>query len=526
MAETIQGLLVACLSGDLDSEQLPVLVARTEELLANLRARLRLLPLSSSPLRHLPLELQRRLAEDLQARDHFPLKLTCTAMRDVVELLPPPRVATAGTVTKVNGAEDSMARLTWAVATGFKPTSPTTVAMAAEAGRLDAVQFLRSVGCPWDEDTFSFAALEGHKEVLLWAKEHGCEMTAEAFRFAASKGDLVTLQWLHEIGCPWDADAIASAAGVGRIDIIEWLRGVGCPWDETACSSAASLGQLDTLQWLHTHGCPWDWNTTNDCGREDDDSEDSRLACLQFAVEQGCPWVNPDDARDTVLQHAVLSCQEAIFRFAAQSGCPNLEDALDAAVFWNRRKILFWATTEGGFAWPPGAAIQAARNGDLAMLKRAVANGVELHSDCCAWAAQCGNLHMIEYLREKGCPWDEELCSLAALGGQLDMLQYARAKGCPWDEDTCVCAALAGRLDVLEWCRANGAPRASGDAYLAAIRHKQWKAIEWMTTNKFPLPRAQFDTTNLERRIPTDYNRFRKESPRWLGHEEDSSSWL
>lgn len=538
--QRLTDLVSECVAGKHDSS-LAVLLTRTEQLLASLQARIRLLPLSSSALRHLPPELLLKIAEEVNAWDHFPLALTCTAMRDVVHSLPPPplRGLRPGSpvlmCTKVNG-DDSMARLAWAIAMGFKPQSTVTTATAAEAGRLDALQFLRSAGCPWDADTFSWAALEGQQEVLIWAREQGCEVTADASGSAAGNGQLAILKWMHGVGCPFDEATMASAAAAGCIGIMQWLRSrhVGCPWNEDACSSAAESGQLEALRWLHDQGCPWDHTTTRGCGIPCGNStEASRLACLQFAAERGCPWVGPED-HHTVFNEAVMNQQTAIFRFAVQSGCPISEDELDHAVWWSRRNMVLWAITEGGFAWPPRAALQACRRGDLAMLKRIVKDSsIELSSDCCAQAALIGHIPMIKYLREQGCPWDEDVCSLAALGGHIDVLEYAREEGCPWDEDVYVCAARAGHLDVLEWCRRHGAPKGTGDAYIALVRisdnvhdishrsnppDKKWRIIEWLLTHGYPLPTPQLETTNIRRAQP--WPAPKPGTPHWLGNDD------
>ena len=44
--------------------------------------------------------------------------------------------------------------------------------LAAEAGHLSVLQYLRSLEppCPWDEWTCAYAALNGHLEVLQWAR--------------------------------------------------------------------------------------------------------------------------------------------------------------------------------------------------------------------------------------------------------------------------------------------------------------------------------------------------------------------
>lgn len=46
--------------------------------------------------------------------------------------------------------------------------------MAAAAGKLRILQWLRENGCPWNCETVEFAEMEGHHDVATWAKANGC----------------------------------------------------------------------------------------------------------------------------------------------------------------------------------------------------------------------------------------------------------------------------------------------------------------------------------------------------------------
>ena len=41
----------------------------------------------------------------------------------------------------------------------------------ASNGQLETLQWLRALGCPWDESTTTHAKNE---EIYLWAKQNGC----------------------------------------------------------------------------------------------------------------------------------------------------------------------------------------------------------------------------------------------------------------------------------------------------------------------------------------------------------------
>ncbi len=97
-------------------------------------------------------------------------------------------------------------------------------------GHLEVLQWARSQGCPWDEDTCAHAARGGHLEVLEWAREQGC---------------------------PWDEWTCAYAARGGHLEVLKWARSHGCMWDEWTCIEAARGGHLEVLEWARSHGCPW-----------------------------------------------------------------------------------------------------------------------------------------------------------------------------------------------------------------------------------------------------------------------------
>ena len=58
---------------------------------------------------------------------------------------------------------------------------------AARGGNLQLVQWLRSNGCPWGQDTCYEAVNEGHVEVLRWARENGCPWRTVDRKKAADK---------------------------------------------------------------------------------------------------------------------------------------------------------------------------------------------------------------------------------------------------------------------------------------------------------------------------------------------------
>ena len=52
-------------------------------------------------------------------------------------------------------------------------------------------------------------------------------------------------------------------------------------------------------------------------------------------------------------------------------------------------------------------------------------------------AAKSGDLDLVKKLRGDGGAWEETTCAAATEGGHLEVLQWLRAEGCPWDWRTC-----------------------------------------------------------------------------------------
>lgn len=155
---------------------------------------------------------------------------------------------------------------------------------AAKYGNLPALQYLRSVECPWNENVCTFAATNGDLNMLQWAHDHGCQWNENVCTYAATNGDLNMLQYAHLNGCPWNAATCSNAAKNGHLNVLQWARENGCPWNESTCSNAVIQGHLNVLQWARANGCPWDYQTCSNAVFY------GHLHVLQWARENGCPW--------------------------------------------------------------------------------------------------------------------------------------------------------------------------------------------------------------------------------------------
>ena len=156
----------------------------------------------------------------------------------------------------------------------------------AMMGDLEALQWLRANGAPWDAQTCAHVAGGGHLHVLQRLREEGCPWDARwdtgACSQAAGSGHLAVLQWLRQHGFSWNEYTCMSAAGGGHLAVLQWLREHGCPWDGLTCSNAAAGGHLFVLQWARAHGCPWNKASVHASARSHADGSGGHEAILQW----------------------------------------------------------------------------------------------------------------------------------------------------------------------------------------------------------------------------------------------------
>ena len=48
------------------------------------------------------------------------------------------------------------------------------------------------------------------------------------------------LKWLRSEGCPWNENACSGAALDGHLEVLKWLRSEGCPWNEAMCRDSSN----------------------------------------------------------------------------------------------------------------------------------------------------------------------------------------------------------------------------------------------------------------------------------------------
>lgn len=131
--------------------------------------------------------------------------------------------------------------------------------IAARTGHLNALNWARSLGCPWDEMIFFYAVKSNKINVVQYCIDSDCPFDQNISAAAVNHWkycsiDLMPiLKLLHNNGYPWHEDAAALTAENGDLKLIRFLKYYGCPWDSRVCNEAVWVVILRC--W--SNGCQW-----------------------------------------------------------------------------------------------------------------------------------------------------------------------------------------------------------------------------------------------------------------------------
>lgn len=142
-------------------------------------------------------------------------------------------------LVRLAAAASNLDVLDWLHAHGCPWNFTATMVAAAQSGDLRVIGWAHRHGRPADGSipslSFGFAAIEGgHLAVLRYLQEHGLlRLTTKSVLpwLAARAGQLEILRWLRDGGCAFDELTCYSAAMGGHLDVLKWLRAQGCPWE-------------------------------------------------------------------------------------------------------------------------------------------------------------------------------------------------------------------------------------------------------------------------------------------------------
>lgn len=361
---------------------------------------------------------------------------------------------------------------------------------AALMGNIAILKRLRDCGHVWTAAHSAAAASLGDEgnATLRWLIDAGCPCDASATTNLASRGDLGALKWLHGLGCPVDSEACLGAARNGHLGVIRWLDANGCAWQPASCAEAALGGHLDVIQWAKDRGHPWSEGICDHAAVE------AHLAILAWAHDgHGCAW--SDLSRSAACADAARVGNLAMLRWLLARGCPVGIQVVQHAAEQGRLDILECVDAHG-YNWTHDehVCVCAAQGGHADVLAWLWERGAPLSDAVCVDAANNGHVHVIEWAVAKGCALTPALCSAAAAEGDLATLMWLRSRGCPWTDETCFMGAR--HLAVLRWARAQGCPW--GPRIWARARAADPEVAQWLCAQDDapPLARLQKKSDN------------------------------
>ena len=156
----------------------------------------------------------------------------------------------------------------------------------------------------------------------------------------------------------------------------------------------------------------------------------------------------------------------------------------------NKLELLKWAREEKKCKWDERTIDEAAKQGNLEMVKYCVANECPINARACVCAAESGNLEVLKYLHEEAkVPWDFLTAALAAYHGHLHILEYlVERKYDEYDVHACEYAAEYGHLDCLKYLRETAKAPWDSDAVREAHENDQTECLQYLLDNNCPLP--------------------------------------
>jgi hypothetical protein len=171
---------------------------------------------------------------------------------------------------------------------------------AASAGSINVLAFFASNGELCRVSICDEAIKKSNLALLQWAHAHSCRLGGNPCLLAAGAGDLIIMQWLRQQAVPWDYEkTVIAAAASGNCDswrLLEWLQqeAGAAPWPQDKLSQllleALRAGNTASADWLLEQGAPLPqrlWHYSMYVG-----PVVLCVAGLQWARAKGCEWDN------------------------------------------------------------------------------------------------------------------------------------------------------------------------------------------------------------------------------------------
>ena len=94
-------------------------------------------------------------------------------------------------------------------------------------------------------------------------------------------------------------------------------------------------------------------------------------------------------------------------------------------------------------------------------------------------AAREGHLELVKWLKANGYPWSQYTCENAVASRNFELVKWCRENGCEWNFRTCLEAARIGNLEMLKWCKENGCKWNNDASDLDMLKWARLNYCEW-----------------------------------------------
>jgi len=175
-----------------------------------------------------------------------------------------------------------------------------------------------------------------------------------------------------------------------------------------------------------------------------------------------------------------------------------LEDSDETDFAWevaktNKLELLRWAREEKGCEWDGLTIVEAAKQGNLEMIKYCLARNCPMNGkEACASAASGGHLEILKYLHEEvKAPWDWSTAEQAAECGHLHILEYlVECKFDEYAEWECEGAARGGHLNCLKYLHETAKVPLDEEVIETALCSRAHECVQYLLDKDCPLPRG------------------------------------
>jgi hypothetical protein len=249
-----------------------------------------------------------------------------------------------------------------------------------------------------------------------------------------------------------------------------YVRPVNSSW--MACYDKTTINQQGRIGWhVHTSFCTSYRAVLASASR------------VRLAHDAGLLFSAKYSLEHCAGKHANTSTLEAAHKLGLPFSSTLLESAARSRCF----SKLQWLYTEQRCLLPKGVTAEAARAGDVEMLRWLQGIGCELTEETSAAAAStANNLEVLKFLHEQGCPWHRDVCESAAYDDDLEQLKWLHAHGAVIGNNAANTAAEVGAARVLEWLQQQQGVEftACTMAHAAMFGHVQ--VCQWLRAQQCP----------------------------------------